>query len=235
MQHDVDTATTGRGPEQDTLIRELEAVLGRRVDDLERDNRQLQRRSTMLTFGLAAALTLAAVSFIYGVTAGSRVADAVHARQFVLRDADGNIRGGLNLTPEGGSRLVLKDRAGRDRLRLTLLADGSPGLSFADTEGRSRLVMGFLPDETANLVFADRFGRTRAVFGLMPDESSTLVFADGNGETRIGLGIDPRGGAGLTVFERDIGRTNGAAAAPTGAEADSLSAQDPDSPGPGMR
>jgi hypothetical protein len=219
MDHEVE-APGHRGVGADTLVREVEAVLGRRVDDLEHDNRQLRRRTALLTLGTAAALTLAAGALIYGLSAESRVAGAVHARQFVLHDADGNVRGGLGPTPEGGSRLVLKDRAGKERMRFTLLADGSPGLSFADAEGRSRVVLGFLPDETANLVFADRFGRTRAVFGLMPDESSTLVFADRNGETRVGLGIDPRGGAGLTVFERENGQAE--AASVTMAAADSV-------------
>jgi hypothetical protein len=221
-----------RRSEPDLLVREVEAVLGRRVDDLERDNRQLQRQAKLLTVGFAATLTLAVGALIYGLTAESRVSGVVRAHQFVLQDVDGNHRGGISLTPEGGSRVVLKDRAGRERMRLTLLADGSPGLSFADAEGRSRVVMGFLPDETANLVFADRLGRTRAVFGLMPDESSTLVFADNNGETRIGLGIDPRGGAGLTVFERD----NPGASVPVPAQGDTLDAGGADLPRePGAR
>jgi hypothetical protein len=231
MEHDVEVP--GRRAGADTLMREVEAVLGRRVDDLERDNRQLRRRTAMLTLGTAVSLTLAAGALIYGLTAENRVAGAVHARQFVLHDSDGNVRGGLGPTPEGGSRLVLKDRAGRERLRVTLLADGSPGLSFADADGRSRVVLGFLPDETANLVFADRFGRTRAVFGLMPDESSTLVFADRNGDTRVGLGIDIRGGAGLTVFDRELGRPDGNGLA--GPPGDSLPDQDPEPQGPVSR
>jgi hypothetical protein len=197
--------TTGR-TEPDPLVREMEAVVGRRVDALERENRQLQRRAATLTFAVAAAFALAAGALAYGLTAESRVAGVVHAREFVLYDGDGLVRGRLGITPEGGSRLVLKDRSDRERIRMTLLSDGSPGLSFADAEGRSRMVLAFLPDQTANLVLADRHGRTRAVFGLMPDESSTLVFADHNGETRVGLGIDPRGGAGLTVVEHGNGR-----------------------------
>lgn len=233
----MDSDADGRGLRSggpDPLVREMEAVLGRRVDDLERENRQLRSRTTVLTVGMAAALTLALGTLIYAVTANRRVADVVHARQFVLHDTDGAVRAGLGLTPEGGSRLMMKDREGRERLRLTLLADGSPGASFVDPDGRSRIVLGLLPDETANLVFADRVGRTRAVFGLMPDESSTLVFADRNGETRVGLGIDPRGGAGLTIFERDNGNVSPAAVA---SPADSLAAdtlngpaQDPPSP-----
>jgi hypothetical protein len=196
----------GRAVEPDPLVREMEAVLGRRVDQLERDNQQLRRRTATLGFAVAAAFAMSAGALTYAVTAGSRVVGAVHAREFVLHDADGRVRASLGITAEGGSRLVLRDQAGSERLRMTLLSDGSPGLSFADADGRSRIVLGFLPDETANLVLADRQGRTRAVLGLMPDESSTLVFADGHGEARIGLGVDQRGGAGLTMFESEDGR-----------------------------
>jgi hypothetical protein len=234
MEQDMESANR-HSREADPLIRELEAVLGRRIDDLERENRQMRRRSSVLTLATAAALTLAAGTLVYALTAESRVAGAVHANQFVLHDADGNVRGGLSLTPEGGSRVVLKDKAGRERLKLTLLADGSPGVSFADEDGRSRVVLGFLPDQTANLVFADRFGRTRAVFGLMPDESSTLVFADRNGDTRVGLGIDPRGGAGLTVFENDNGRADAASATLVNAPGDTVPGVDPNARRPAGR
>jgi hypothetical protein len=185
------------------LIRELEAVLGRRVDELEIENTRLRRSTSLLAAAALVALALSIGTTLFVQTSRGRVADVVQARQFVLRDAAGHVRAVIGSTAEGGSRFSMQDRSGRDRLRLTLLADGSPGLSFADPEGRSRAVLAFLPDETVNLVFADRTGRTRAVFGLMPDESSTLVFADRLGETRIGLGVDAGGDAGLSLFERD--------------------------------
>jgi hypothetical protein len=194
---------TGIDDRSADLIRELEAVLGRRVDELEIENTRLRRSTRLLAAAALVALALSIGTTLFVQTARGSVADVVQARQFVLRDAAGHVRAVIGSTPEGGSRFSMQDRSGQDRLRLTLLADGSPGLSFADTGGRSRAVLAFLPDETVNLVFADRTGRTRAVFGLMPDESSTLVFADRMGETRVGLGVDASGGAGLSVFERD--------------------------------
>jgi hypothetical protein len=185
------------------LIRELEAVLGRRVDELEIENIRLRRFVRLLAVAALVAVVLSVGTTLFVQTQRGSVAEVVQARQFVLRDAAGNVRAVIGSTPEGGSRFSMQDRSGADRLRLTLLADGSPGLSFADAQGRSRAVLAFLPDETANLVFADRTGRTRAVFGLMPDESATLVFADRMGETRVGLGVDASGGAGLSLFERD--------------------------------
>lgn len=185
------------------LVREIEAVLGRRVDELEHENGRLRRQVQRLGIGVAVALLAAAALGGLMLAHRAGVADKVQAHQFVLRDANGHVRAVLGSTAEGGARLSMQDVEGRDRLRMTLLADGSPGLSFADAAGRSRAVFALLPDETANLVFADPTGRTRAVFGLMPDGSSTLVFADRAGVTRVGVGVDHEGGAGLTIFERD--------------------------------
>jgi hypothetical protein len=225
-----DLLAARRAADPHDLIRELEAVLGRRVDELERDNRRLRRRSLLLGGGVMTALGFSAVLLFTAATSDSRVADVIQANRFVLRDADGQIRGSFGLTPEGGSRMVLQDPTGRERMRMTLLADGSPGMSFTDSEGRSRVVLGFLPDETANLVFADRLGRTRAVFGLMPDESSTLVFADRHGDTRVGLGIDLNGSAGLTLLDAEgtPAATETSAGSPEGNGADPVN----DTPAP---
>lgn len=185
------------------IVRELEAVLGRRVDALERENQRLKRYGTLTTALVGGMLLLNAAMLGAMRAREGRVADVVEARRFVLRDADGHVRSVLAVGNDGAARLVLQDRDGRERLKMALLADGSPGMSFADREGRSRAVLGLLADETSTLVFADRSGKTRAVLGLSPDESSTLVFADRNGETRVGLGVEADGSSGLTVFEKE--------------------------------
>jgi hypothetical protein len=189
-------------PRAADLIRELEAVLGRRVDELERQNRTLKRNGAIV-FGVSALMLLVAAVMLISMSAGGRVAEVIEANRFVVRDGDGHVRAMIGVSPDGATRFVLQDRDGRERLRMSLLADGSPGVSFADREGKSRAVLGLLPDETATLVFADRWGKTRAVLGLSPDESSTLVFADRNGETRVGVGVEADGTAGMTLFERD--------------------------------
>jgi hypothetical protein len=196
---------TQEKPRSDDLVRELEAVLNRRLRQLESDNEKLRRTGALLLIGLLVMVALTTVLVISSVGngAGRGIAEVVEARSFLLRDADGHARGEFGFTRDGGTRLLLQDRDGRERLRLTLLPDGSPGLSFTDVEGRTRAVLGLLPDETTTLVFADRTGRTRTVLGVSSDESSTLVFADRNGETRVGVGVEADGSAGMTLFERD--------------------------------
>lgn len=195
---------------QDMLVRELEAVLGRRVDELERENQKLRRNGLIMLGGVALMLLLTTVTLISMRISANAVAEVVEANRFVLRDSDGHVRAVMGVNQDGSARVALQDRDGRERLRLSLLADGSPGISFTDREGKSRAVLGLLPDETSALVFADRWGKTRAVLGLSPDESSTLVFADRNGEMRVGVGVEADGSAGVTMFDQESGQVNSA-------------------------
>jgi len=195
----------GVAPATPDIVRELEAVLGRRLDELEKENRKLRRQGA-LVIGLGAVMLLAtALLLVSVVSSAGRVHEVLEAQRFVVRDTEGFARAVIGMSPDNSSRIVLQDRDGRERLKLSLLADGSAGVSFADREGQSRAVLGILPDETSTLVFADRAGRTRAVLGLSPDNASTLVFADRLGETRVGVGVEADGSAGLTLFERDLG------------------------------
>jgi hypothetical protein len=193
----------GVEPRAQDIVRELEAVLGRRIDELERENQKLRRLGTLMVGVFGVMLLITSVLLVSMRMSAGAVPEVVEANRFIVRDADGHIRAIIGLSADGASRIVLQDRDARERLRLSLLPDGSPGMSFTDREGRSRAVLGLLPDETATLVFADRYGKSRAVLGLSPDESSTLVFADRNGEARVGLGIESDGSAGVTMFDRE--------------------------------
>jgi hypothetical protein len=185
------------------LMREVEAVVVRRVQDVERENERLRRRSTLALAGAVAALAMTAFALVWSASSLRPVAEAMEARRFVLRDANGLVRGAFELTPNGPARLVLQDQDGRERLKLTLLADGSPGLTFSDRDGRPRTVLGLLPDQTSTLVFADRAGATRAVFGLSGTQAPMLVLADRNGSTRAGLSIADDGSPHFTLFENE--------------------------------
>ena len=196
--------------ETQTVVRELEATIGRRLDEMERENRALRKTTMLLGFGLVVFMFASAVLLVIG-PGFLTSSDTVNAEQFVLRDSDGFVRGSWGIGENGTTQLAHRDRDGRERMKLTLLRDGSPGLTLADRDGRSRVVLGLLPDETSTLVFADRHGRSRTVLGVSPDESSTLVFANEAGETRLGLGLGADGDAGLTVYE------NGVAAGPADA------------------
>jgi hypothetical protein len=177
-----------------------------RLDELERDNRRLRRYTTTMLVVTAMVLGLGAALIWYSVRSGLPGSPlSVSARQFVLRDASGTIRGAWGLDDDGAVRFVLSDASGRQRVRLSLLQDGSAGLSFADSADRKLAVLGLLPDATTNLALTDPAGIPRAVLGVSPNGSSNLVFADRSGSTRAGLGVDSRGLGTFTLEEREGG------------------------------
>lgn len=177
-----------------------------RLEQLERDNRRLRRYTTTMLVVTAMVLGLGAALIWYSVRSGLPGSPlTVSARQFLLRDRTGTIRGAWGLGEDGAVRLVLSDAGGRQRVRLSLLDDGSAGLSFADSADRKLAVLGLLPDHTTNLALTDPAGIPRAVLGVSPNGSSNLVFADRSGSTRAGLGVDSRGLGTFTLEEREGG------------------------------
>ena len=177
-----------------------------RLEQLERDNRRLRRYTTTMLIVVAMVLGLGTAMLWYSVRSGLPGSPVtISARQFVLRDSDGNVRGLWGLDDGGAVRLSLSDAGERQRVRLSLLQDGSAGLSLADTADRKLAVLGLLPDYTTNLALTDPQGIPRAVLGVAPDGSSNLVFADRSGATRAGLGVDSRGLGTFTVAERSGG------------------------------
>ena len=158
-------------------LQERDPGLAQRLERVEYENAQLRKQSKLLMIGGAAVLALLVLLLITRLFSGG-AAGTVEARQFVLRDTDGMVRGVWEIADNGATRLVLRDRDARERVRLMLLPDGSPGLTLADRDGRPRTVLGLLPDQTA-----------------------TLVFADQAGEPRVNIGVDASGKPGVTMFE----------------------------------
>jgi hypothetical protein len=185
-----------------------EAAIVHRMEALERDNRRLRRYGVMMLTVLAIFLGVGAsllyFSGAYGLPGSPQM---VAARQFLLRDARGTIRGTWGTGEDGSVRLALNDDQGRQRIRLSLLEDGSAGLTFADTADRKLAVLGLLPDQTTTLALTDPAGVPRMVLGVAANGSSNLVFADHSGTTRAGLGVDSRGIGTFTLADRSGGGT----------------------------
>jgi hypothetical protein len=190
--------------EEQTARARPEVMFLNRLDVLERDNRRLQRSANLSFIGIAILLGLVValvwVAGRYGMP-GS-VAREVAARQFVLRDQSGTLRGVWGMGEDGAVRLVLQDQTGRPRVKVSLLGDGTSGLSFSDSTGHARAVFALLPDQTGSVAFADESGKTRSVLGISADGSSNIVFADRAGSTRAGLGVDARGQSTFTLADK---------------------------------
>lgn len=174
-----------------------------RLEQLEVENKKLKRQGTMMLLFTAILLGIG-VALVY--TAARRgmpglVPDVIEAKEFVLRDSEGRVRGVWGQDDQGAIRLVLQDHASANSIKLNLLDDGSSGLTFSDSAGTPRLVVAVLPDHTVNFVMADHRGVARTVLGLNPNGSSSLVFADQGGTTRTGVGVDARGRSMISAGE----------------------------------
>jgi hypothetical protein len=153
--------------------------------------------SGALLLGLAAALVI--VSARHGLPGTE--ADIVEARQFLLRDGNGAIRGSWTSGDKGALRFQLQAPGSKAGLSFAVLEGGASGITVRDSAGRSRAVLGLLPDQTLSLLFADENGTTRTVLSLVPGGASTLVFADRGGSAKVGMGVDARGQSTLTLPE----------------------------------
>lgn len=216
------------------LMRELERGVNARVETLERESRRLHRLWMTTVIGLAVLLGLATALVIVSARHGfpGTVADVIEARQFLIRDANGEVRGAWGINSDGSLRLALQAPGSKAGVTLTSLKGGASGLTFSDTSGRSRGVLGILPDETISLTFGDQNGTTRSALGLNPEGSATLVFADRAGGTRAGLGVDSRGAGTFTLVERPGSRL-APQEAPAEAQDDSVSSDsEPAKPAP---
>jgi hypothetical protein len=184
-------------------MHELERGLTIRIEEQARENRRLRRLwmgtvvSGALLLGLATALLI--VSARHGLP--GTVADVIEARQFLLRDQSGAIRGSWAIGDKGSERLQLQAPGSKAGLSLAVLEGGASGITVRDSAGRSRAVLGLLPDQTVSLLFADENGTTRTVLSLVRGGASTLVFADRSGNAKVGVGVDSKGQSTLTLPE----------------------------------
>jgi hypothetical protein len=182
-------------------MRELERGMTIRTQELERENRRLRRLwmgtlvSVALLLGLATALVIVAAR--HGLP--GTVADVIEARQFLVRDRSGGIRGSWTAAADGSLRFLMQAPGSKAGLSLSVLEGGASGITVRDSAGRSRAVLGLLPDQTVSLLFADENGTTRTVLSLVRGGSSTLVFADRSGNAKVGMGVDARGQSTLTM------------------------------------
>jgi hypothetical protein len=183
-------------------MRELERGMTIRTQELERENRRLRRLWMGTVVSVALLLGLATAVVIVAARRGlPGTANVIEAREFLLRDGDGAIRGSWTAAADGSQRLLMQTPGSKAGLSLSVLKEGASGITVRDSAGRSRAVLGLLPDQTVSLLFADENGTTRTVLSLVRGGSSTLVFADRSGTAKTGMGLDARGQSTMTMSE----------------------------------
>lgn len=140
--------------------------LTQRFDRLERDNRRIKRYGTLVVLAIVAAGLIGQVS-------KERV---VQAQQFILLDAAGTVRAGLDATG-GYPALRLTDKNGKTRASLAVLDDGTPMLALIDANGLT--------------------GAWLHAKGGVP-----ILQLQDVSDTKVELGLHADGTPGLTVSER---------------------------------
>ncbi len=174
--------------------------LVQRLEKVERSNRRFKILAALVLVGLAA----------MGVMGQVRPpAQTVEAQEFIVKDANGNIRARLGAYAAGSS-LTLYHEAGR----ATLMASGGRGqgahLSLADGSGKIKGLL-LLSQEATGLYLSpvDATGPPRSprvVFEVLNQGSGGFALYDRNGQTRALLGAVGDDGTSLAVLHDKEGK-----------------------------
>ena len=124
-----------------------------RIVQLERQQAEVRRTNRRLEL-LAGALVLLIGSVL--VMGQTNSVHSIEARQFVLRDDAGVVRGALGLGDNGAVGINLNDIKGRPRISLDIASNGTPGLDFYDATGKLRATFALGPEGTPVREFAAR-------------------------------------------------------------------------------
>lgn len=113
------------------------------------------------------------------------MARVIEAEEFVLRGADGSIRGRLALDSKGEPFLQL---SGANESTVTIM---TTGLSFLDPEVVERIGLSYLSGCSLN--FDDSDGKQRASLTVSDTGHAWLTLLDARGESRLSMGLDEEG------------------------------------------
>lgn len=162
-----------------------------RLTRLECDNRRIKR------YGALVVLLMAAVALI-GQVSKDRV---VQAQQFILLDATGTVRAGLDAT-DGYPALRLTDRNGKTRASLAVLEDGTPVLALIDAGGLAGAWLH--AKEGAPILQLQDSSGTKAEVGLHADGTPGLTLSE-RGQKRAALSIHNKSPI-LVLWDKDFER-----------------------------
>ena len=136
------------------------------------------------------------------------VPGVVEAKEFLLKDGDGNDRGAWYISDNGQAELALYDTDANPRLAISGSGDGAfvilmdknkakravfevfkgvPSLKMTDSGGTFRVAL-FATDDTVLLSLDDENGMTRGMWGVDKD-GPRLQLLDKNENTRAVLGL----------------------------------------------
>lgn len=163
-------------------------TLEERMTRLERQNHWLKVTTLTVVLVLAAIVCMGQ----------ARSLDTVEAGRFILRDANGVMRGGLGFNEHKQPTLSLYDGNGDLRASLGVTQKG-PLLLLADAEGKKGVVVEVVR-EGPTLGLSDSSGKHRLVL-CVTDEGPSVNLDDPDGTRRAALGLVSQ--PGLTMLSKD--------------------------------
>ena len=144
---------------------------------------RIDQRDSAYCRGMTAAVILGGLAAMVWIGQGltGEVGKSIEAEQFVLRDADGKMRGELSTRVDRSPKLWLYDQAGVRRIEVSLLSDGDPGLRLLDRNEQIRATLGVVEGEPS-LTLRDREGRDRVTLILLANGEPSLFLRDKEGQ-----------------------------------------------------
>jgi hypothetical protein len=181
----------------------VEAV-AERLDGLERQN----HRMLWIVAGLF--LTSVVIAAEMRRTMSPRPG-VVEAKQVVIRDKEGRLRGvfGLDATEQPGLKMF--DGNGREQVALEIPCENSSTLAFFD-RGETRLLLDSSADGSSALRLYDKEQQSSSSLFMWPDGRTGMSFK--MNKHGLVMGIQPDGGSALYITDRS-GTENGRVGAAT--------------------
>jgi hypothetical protein len=154
-----------------------------RIVQLERQQAEVRRVNRRLELLAGALALLFGSALVMGQTTAVH---SVEARQFVLRDNAGIVRGAMGIGDNGAVGINLNDIKGRPRISLDIASNGTPGLDFYDAAGKLRATFALGPEGTPGLGLYDPSGKLRTSLDIPAPQTPGLAFYHPNGKPAWG-------------------------------------------------
>jgi len=162
---------------------ELQAVVDR-LDHVERQTRSWKLLVMVATLIAAASIALPILHPTSAVTPSSDRArySVVEANRFLLRDADGMVAGGMEVTPDGTIRFVLGNRTTAVAF-LEVQRNGFGNLTLRGPDGDVRAAL--LAAQTPSMILSATPGVSSVALTTTPNGAGQVALNDGTGRTRF--------------------------------------------------
>jgi hypothetical protein len=167
------------------IMEQATSELSERLSRLEHQQAQLLRTNQRWRM-ISGALLLLCGAIVTMAQSTSGVADSLDARQFVLHDSTGKVRGALGITDDGSVGLNLVDSKDRTRISLDVASNGTPGLDFYDQDGKLRGLFAVGPDGTPGVGLYGSDGHLRTSLDVPAGKSPGLAFYHDDGKPAWG-------------------------------------------------